>query len=84
MHICPLGFTILDNVIMFSGTFYVVTDDLTSMPPAEVIGSSRVNHNSPPRDIDWQVFLARDAPRKFGSYGGRCALDPFVKVDTVP
>jgi len=75
------GFTILDNVIMFSGTFYVVTDDLTSMPPAEVIGSSRVNHNSPPRDIDWQVFLARDAPRKFGSYGGRIHGVTFVSYD---
>jgi hypothetical protein len=51
------------------------------MPSADVIGSSRVNHNNPLRDIDWQIFPARDAPSEFGSYGGRCALHPIVKAD---
>lgn len=78
-HIIPLGYTILDNVIMYSGTFYVVVDDPTAMPPADVIASSRVNHNSPPRDIDWQVFPAGDAPSKFGTHGGRCAFTSSSK-----
>ncbi|KAF8260814.1 hypothetical protein EI94DRAFT_1789756 [Lactarius quietus] len=29
------GFTILDNVILFVGTFFVVTNDTASMPPVE-------------------------------------------------
>jgi hypothetical protein len=76
---CLSGFTILDNVIMYSGKFYVVVDDATSMPSAELIGSSRVNQ----RDIEWQIFPARDALSEFGSYGGRCVLHPFVKADSV-
>ena len=28
----PLGYTILDNVITYSRTFYIVVDDPTSMP----------------------------------------------------
>jgi hypothetical protein len=67
-----LGFTILDNVIMFEGTFYIVVDDLTSMPAIESIASSRVNKNDPPRDIDWQIFPGQTAFSKFDSYGGRC------------
>lgn len=67
-----LGFTILDNVIMFAGTFYVVVDDPTSMPGIEYIASSRVNKNDPPRDIDWQIITSQTAFSTFGTYGGRC------------
>ena len=72
------GFTILDNIIMLNGTFYVVVDDPTSMPSIETIASSRVNKNDPPRDIDWQVFPAQTASSEFGSYGSRCVAAPFV------
>ncbi|KAH8987841.1 hypothetical protein EDB92DRAFT_2115927 [Lactarius akahatsu] len=55
------GFTILDNVILFSGTFFVITNDTTSMPDVGAIGSS-------------MVFPAQSAHSKFGPYAGRCAL----------
>jgi len=71
------GFTILDNVTMLSGTYYIVVDDPASMPPIDSIGSSRQNHNDRPRDIDWQILSASNAPSKLGTYGGRCAFYPF-------
>ena len=76
----PIGFTILDNVILFNGGFFVVADDVTSMPPVEAIGSSMENHRDAPRDIDWQVFPAQTAPIKFGSFGGRCAPSRLLKM----
>ena len=76
----PIGFTILDNVILFNGGFFVVADDVTSMPLVEAIGSSMENHRDAPRDIDWQVFPAQTAPIKFGSYGGRCAPSRLLKM----
>jgi len=75
------GFTILDNVIMLEGTFYIVVDDLTSMPAIESIASSRVNKNDPPRDIDWQISPGRTAFSKFDSYGGRIHGVTFVSYD---
>ncbi|KAI0298688.1 hypothetical protein B0F90DRAFT_1668976 [Multifurca ochricompacta] len=45
------------------------------------IGSSMVNHNDPPRDIDWQVFPAQTAFRKFGPYGGRMHGVTFLSYD---
>lgn len=73
------GFTILDNVTMLRGTFHIVTDDPTSMPSIETIGSSRANPNDPPRDIDWQILPAQAAPDKLGSFGGRYAFLPYSR-----
>jgi len=75
------GFTILDNVIMLDGTFYVIVDDPTSMPAIETIASPRVNEIDPPSHIDWQVFPARTALSEFGSYGGRIHGVTFVSCD---
>lgn len=75
------GFTILDNVIMLEGTFYIVVDDPTSMPAIESIASSRVNKNDPPRDIDWQIFPGQTAFSKFDSHGGRIHGITFVSYD---
>jgi len=78
------GFTILDNVTMLSGTFYIVVDDPTSMPPIDSIGSSRQNSNDPPRDIDWQIIPASNAQSKLGTYGGRIHGVTFLSYDGVP
>ncbi|KAH9061089.1 hypothetical protein EDB87DRAFT_1576468 [Lactarius vividus] len=75
------GFTILDNVILFSGTFFVVTNDAASMPHVGAIGSSMVNHNDAPRDIDWQVLPAQSAHSKFGPYAGRMHGVTFLSYD---
>jgi len=79
----PLGFTILDNVIMLSGTFYIVVDDPTSMPAIESIASSAVNKNDPPRDVDWQIFPSQTAFSEFGSYGGRCVAPLSFDTNTI-
>ncbi|KAI9458661.1 hypothetical protein BJY52DRAFT_417653 [Lactarius psammicola] len=75
------GFTILDNVILYSGAFFIVTNDTASMPPVGAIGSSMVNHNDAPRDIDWQVLPAQSAFSKFGPYGGRMHGVTFLSYD---
>ncbi|KAI9507577.1 hypothetical protein F5148DRAFT_1203591 [Russula earlei] len=75
------GFTILDNVTMLSGTFYIVVDDPRSMPPIQSIASSRANPNHPPRDIDWQILPVSSAPGKFGSFGGRIHGVTFISYD---
>jgi hypothetical protein len=75
------GFTILDNVTLFAGTFFVVTNDTSSIPPVGDIGSSMVNHNDAPRDIDWQVLPAQSASSKIGPYGGRMHGVTFLSYD---
>jgi hypothetical protein len=67
---CLLGFTILDNVTMAFGTFFLVTDEPESLPRVDEIGSSLVNHNEPPRDIDWQILPGSNSVSKLGTYGG--------------
>ncbi|KAH9074183.1 hypothetical protein EDB83DRAFT_2549666 [Lactarius deliciosus] len=59
------GFTILDNVILFSGTFFVITNDTASMPH---VGR------------DW-VFPAQSARSKFGPYAGRMHGVTFLSYD---
>ncbi|KAA1472566.1 hypothetical protein DENSPDRAFT_838882 [Dentipellis sp. KUC8613] len=65
------GYTILDNVMFAFGTLFVVSDEPDSMPPAEELGSSLVDHSQPPRDIDWQILPGWNALSKLGTYGGR-------------
>ncbi|KAI0064387.1 hypothetical protein BV25DRAFT_1898814 [Artomyces pyxidatus] len=76
------GFTILDNVLFAFGTFFLVTDDPSSMPDVSSVASSIVNHTEPPRDIDWQVLPHSNALNKLGPYGGRIHGVTFMSYDT--
>ena len=64
----------LDHVFMFNGTMIIVTDDPSSMPDTDAIGSSLTDRNQPPQEVDWQVLSHRDAASRLGPYGGRYAF----------
>ena len=69
-----LGYTIMDNLIMVNGSFYLVTDDASSLPPLEYIASSSQNRAQPPRQDEWEVVSKADAVDKLGTSGGRCVM----------
>ena len=69
-----LGYTIMDNLIMVNGSFYLVTDDASSLPPLEYIASSSQNRAQPPRQDEWEVVSKADAVDKLGTFGGRCVM----------
>ena len=63
----------MDNLIMVNGTFYLVSDDPSSLPPLEYIASSAQNRADPSRDHEWEVLNKADATAKLGTFGGRYA-----------
>jgi len=76
------GFTILDNVTLAFGTFFLVTDNPESMPRVEALGSSLVNHTEPPRDIDWQVLPGHNSLPKLGTFGGWMHGTTLISYDS--
>ncbi|KAH9919805.1 uncharacterized protein B0H18DRAFT_1026300 [Fomitopsis serialis] len=75
------GFTILDNVIMVNGTFYLVTDDPSSLPALEYVASSSVNSAHPPRENEWAIVSTSDAVDKLGTFGGRVFGTSWFALD---
>ncbi|KAI0032876.1 hypothetical protein K488DRAFT_48953 [Vararia minispora EC-137] len=75
------GFTILENVTLAFGTFFLVTDDPSTMPPPGALGSSKEDHALPPRDIDWQILPASNSIPKLGTFGSRMHGTSFVSYD---
>ncbi|KAI0266060.1 hypothetical protein BC834DRAFT_139560 [Gloeopeniophorella convolvens] len=67
------GYSILDNVVLANGTFFVVADDPASMPPADAIAAAR--------GAGWQVLSAQDARAQLGPYGGRMHGVTFLSYD---
>ncbi|OBZ67356.1 hypothetical protein A0H81_12672 [Grifola frondosa] len=65
------GYTVLDNVILCNGTFVLVTDIPSSIPPLGSIASSAIDFQQPPRPQDWEVLGREEASTKLGTYGGR-------------
>ena len=63
----------MDNLIMVNGSFYLVTDDASSLPPLEYIASSSRNRADPPHENEWEVVNKTDAVDKLGTFGGRYA-----------
>ncbi|KAH9833308.1 uncharacterized protein C8Q71DRAFT_197365 [Rhodofomes roseus] len=75
------GFSILDNVIMANGTFYLVTDDPSSLPALEYIASSSTNSERPPRENEWEIVSTADAIGKLGTFGGRVFGTSWLALD---
>jgi len=75
------GFTILDNVIMVNGTFYLVTDDPSSLPALEYVASSSVNSAHPPRENEWEIVSTGNAADKLGTFGGRVFGTSWLALD---
>ncbi|KAL6302988.1 hypothetical protein BKA93DRAFT_364114 [Sparassis latifolia] len=74
------GYTILDNVLIANGTFFLVTDDPSSLPPPAAIAFSTLDHTQPP-DQHWQVLTKDEARTQLGTYGGRIYGTSWVATD---
>lgn len=61
----PVGYTILDNAILYKGNVYLVTDDKASLPPLKSIVETKGEGFA-----DWQTLDKRDAVARLGEYGG--------------
>ena len=59
------GYTILDNVLIYKGGVYLVTDDKASLPPLKSIVET-----GPPSLGDWQALDRKEASARLGEYGG--------------
>lgn len=68
------GFTVLDNVFILNGTFFLVTDDPGSLPRLSAIASSTLNPSHPPRPQDWRILNPSQANETLGPFGGQCVL----------
>lgn len=58
-----IGYTILDNIILFNGTVYIVTDTPTSFPSISSIVSKP--------DREWKILSSSLARSGLGQYGGK-------------
>lgn len=59
------GYTILDNVVIYDGTVYLVTEDQTSLPPINsIVETTGSGHDH------WQVITKAEGLNKIGKYGG--------------
>ncbi|EKM58001.1 uncharacterized protein PHACADRAFT_251949 [Phanerochaete carnosa HHB-10118-sp] len=64
------GYTILDNVFILNGTFFLVTEDPLSLPRLGAIASSGLNPGHPPRLQDWRILTPEEATVILGPFGG--------------
>ncbi|EJD51098.1 hypothetical protein AURDEDRAFT_143041 [Auricularia subglabra TFB-10046 SS5] len=65
------GWTILDNVLVYKGSMYFVTDDPAAFPPMEAVSDW------------WQIHFinSTEASREFGSFGGRVTGISWFSTD---
>ncbi|PBK59818.1 hypothetical protein ARMSODRAFT_1027109 [Armillaria solidipes] len=66
------GHSVLDNVILFKGNVYLVTDDPGGLPSLNSIVS-------PPNF--WSKISTAEAIEEFGTYGGRLGGVTFISTD---
>ena len=60
-----LGYTVLDNVFIYSGSIYLVTDDMKDFPYISDIVSSEG-----PGFAKWTLLTGTQAKGLFGKFGG--------------
>jgi hypothetical protein len=60
----------MDNVIIFNGTIFIVTDDPSSFPSLGSIASSVGNPHEAPSPGEWEFLSVEQARERLGSYGG--------------
>lgn len=75
------GYTILDNVFILNGTFFLVTEDPQSLPKLGAIASSALNPSHPPRLQDWRILTPDEAIILLGSFGGRIKHTTWLSTD---
>lgn len=62
-NVCDPGYTILDNVFLFNGTVYLVTDTPSSFPSISSIISKS--------NREWKILSSSQARSGLGQYGGK-------------
>lgn len=62
---------------MVNGSFYLVTDDASTLPPLEYIASSSEYRDDPPQEHEWVVLNKTNAVDTLGPFGGRYVLVPL-------
>ena len=55
---------------MLNGTFYLVADKPSLLPPLGSIASSSTDRSKPPTPMDWQIIDREEATLLFGPFGG--------------
>lgn len=78
------GFSIMDNVIIWNGTIFIVTDSPSSFPSLSSIASSAGNSHEAPRPDEWEVLSVEQARDRLGSYGGLIQGASWLSYDTTP
>ncbi|KAF8068730.1 hypothetical protein FPV67DRAFT_1087364 [Lyophyllum atratum] len=73
------GFSILDNVFIFNGTVYLVTDDRDSFPAI----SSIITAFGPGQNT-WEFISTEDARKELGRYGAILRGVTWMSADTTP
>lgn len=66
------GYTVFENLFMLNGTFYLVTDKPSLLPPLGSIASSSADRSQPPTPKDWRIIDKEEATALFGRFGGVC------------
>ncbi|KAH8103052.1 hypothetical protein BXZ70DRAFT_927885 [Cristinia sonorae] len=75
------GYTILQNVFVMNGTFFLVTDSPASLPPLGSIASSSLVPTRPPQPQDWRIIPSENASETLGIYGGRLHGTTWLSTD---
>ncbi|PFH49927.1 hypothetical protein AMATHDRAFT_146494 [Amanita thiersii Skay4041] len=73
------GYTILDNVILFNGTMYIVTNEQSSFPEMESIVSTQSGENNA-----WRFVNTQEGKSIFGSHGGIIRDVTWMSTDVTP
>ncbi|RDB30838.1 hypothetical protein Hypma_005828 [Hypsizygus marmoreus] len=73
------GYSILDNVIIFKGAVYIVTDDADSFPSiSSIVAAIGPGINT------WETISPEEARKRLGPYGGIIRGVTWMSADTTP
>ncbi|KAI0077397.1 hypothetical protein K474DRAFT_1707415 [Panus rudis PR-1116 ss-1] len=75
------GYTIFENLYTLNGTFYIVADRPSSVPPLGSIASSTSDRTKPPAAKDWRIISREEAKTIFGKFGGRVFGTSWLSTD---
>ncbi|KAI0346445.1 hypothetical protein BDW22DRAFT_1322917 [Trametopsis cervina] len=75
------GYTILNNLYMLNGSFYIVTDSPGSVPPVDSIASTKTNPRHPTPPTQWHVMTTAQANATFGGYIGRIRRTTWLSTE---
>ncbi|KAK7686027.1 hypothetical protein QCA50_010838 [Cerrena zonata] len=75
------GYTVFENLFMLNGTFYLVADKPSLLPPLGSIASSSADRSQPPTPKDWRIIDKEEATTLFGRFGGVVQGTTWLSTD---